>query len=161
MKWGHESIQEFVDYTFWIEGISRSELAQHTRHRIASYNVMSHRHVSPDGVVMPDSFRNAHGVAYIDDDKALQWHVNDKGEFIWGIVGVDGDPVDHNIPLEDIRMFFPSAVKTNMFFKINGRSLRNFLKLRMNEHAQWEIREVARQIYEIVKQDCPVLVDKL
>ena len=38
---GHESPIEHVSFTFGIEGVSRSLLAQITRHRIASYSVQS------------------------------------------------------------------------------------------------------------------------
>ena len=42
---GHESPIEHVSFTFGIEGVSRSLLAQITRHRIASYSVQSQRYV--------------------------------------------------------------------------------------------------------------------
>ena len=42
---GHESPIEHASFTFAIEGVSRSLLAQLTRHRIASYSVQSQRYV--------------------------------------------------------------------------------------------------------------------
>ena len=42
---GHESPIEHVSFTFGIEGVSRSLLAQITRHRIASFSVQSQRYV--------------------------------------------------------------------------------------------------------------------
>ena len=42
---GHESPIEHATFTFGIEGVSRSLLAQITRHRIASYSVQSQRYV--------------------------------------------------------------------------------------------------------------------
>ena len=42
---GHESPIEHAVFTFGIEGVSRSLLAQITRHRIASYSVQSQRYV--------------------------------------------------------------------------------------------------------------------
>ena len=42
---GHESPIEHASFTFGIEGVSRSLLAQLTRHRIASYSVQSQRYV--------------------------------------------------------------------------------------------------------------------
>ena len=42
---GHESPIEHASFTFGIEGVSRSFLAQITRHRIASYSVKSQRYV--------------------------------------------------------------------------------------------------------------------
>lgn len=42
---GHHSVLEHVSFTFSIEGVSRSLLAQITRHRIASFSVQSQRYV--------------------------------------------------------------------------------------------------------------------
>ena len=44
-RMGHESPTEHASFTFAIEGVSRSLLAQITRHRIASYSVQSQRYV--------------------------------------------------------------------------------------------------------------------
>ena len=54
---GHESPIEHASFTFGIEGVSRSLLAQLTRHRIASYSVQSQRYVKEnrfDFVVPPE-----------------------------------------------------------------------------------------------------------
>lgn len=42
---GHESPIEHASFTFAIEGVSRSLLAQITRHRMASFSVQSQRYV--------------------------------------------------------------------------------------------------------------------
>ena len=42
---GHESPIEHATFTFGIEGVSRSLLAQITRHRLASFSVQSQRYV--------------------------------------------------------------------------------------------------------------------
>ena len=42
---GHDSVLEHVTFTFRIEGLSRAALAQLTRHRLASFDVESQRHV--------------------------------------------------------------------------------------------------------------------
>ena len=54
---GHESPVEHASFTFAVEGVSRSLLAQITRHRIASFSVQSQRYVrekSFDYVVPPE-----------------------------------------------------------------------------------------------------------
>ena len=43
---GHLSVSEHATFTFAVEGVSRSLLAQLTRHRIASFSVQSQRYVS-------------------------------------------------------------------------------------------------------------------
>jgi thymidylate synthase (FAD) len=57
MELGHESPIEHASFTFAIEGVSRSLLAQITRHRIASFSVQSQRYVNlmvPDFVIPPE-----------------------------------------------------------------------------------------------------------
>lgn len=166
IKWGHDSIQEFVDYIFWIEGVSRTLLAQLTRHRIASYNVMSHRHVLPDECVLPEYVTEAKGIIEVFSEKIdeklwIEWYVEDDGCFSYFCYNNSCEVVDlpDDIKLEDIRMLFPTAVVVNLFMKMNGRSLRNFIKLRTSEHAQWEIRELAKRIKEIVEEDCKELME--
>ena len=46
MDMGHQSPVEHASFTFGIEGVSRSLLAQITRHRIASFSVQSQRYVA-------------------------------------------------------------------------------------------------------------------
>ena len=48
---GHESPIEHVSFTFAIEGVSRSLLAQITRHRHASFSVQSQRYVRQDNFI--------------------------------------------------------------------------------------------------------------
>ena len=58
---GHESPTEHASFTFAIEGVSRSLLAQITRHRIASFSVQSQRYVRKDAfeyVVPPEIAKN-------------------------------------------------------------------------------------------------------
>ncbi|MDE6211323.1 MAG: FAD-dependent thymidylate synthase, partial [Clostridia bacterium] len=45
-SFGHASPFEHASFTFGIEGVSRSLLAQITRHRIASFSVKSQRYVA-------------------------------------------------------------------------------------------------------------------
>ena len=45
---GHESPVEHATFTFAVEGVSRSLLAQLTRHRMASFSVQSQRYVDKE-----------------------------------------------------------------------------------------------------------------
>ena len=52
---GHASPIEHASFTFGIEGVSRTLLAQITRHRIASFSVQSQRYVRLDDFRYPGS----------------------------------------------------------------------------------------------------------
>ena len=57
---GHQSPTEHAYFTFGIEGVSRTLLAQITRHRIASFSVQSQRYVRLDDFryVIPPAIKN-------------------------------------------------------------------------------------------------------
>ena len=63
---GHESPIEHASFTFAVEGVSRSLLAQITRHRIASFSVQSQRYVRLDDF----KYVTPHAIA--DDEQALE-----------------------------------------------------------------------------------------
>ena len=46
-----------------------------------------------------------------------------------------------------VKYMIPEAYKTSLVWTINMRSLRNFIALRSNKSALWEIRELANEIY--------------
>lgn len=59
--------------------------------------------------------------------------------------------------IEDARFVLPNACETQMIVTMNARSLQNFFKLRCCNRAQWEIRELADQMLELVYEAAPTL----
>lgn len=135
IKKGHTSVIEHVSATFKIEGISRACLAQLTRHRIASFSVMSQRYCKiggEDWYVMPPLNKEADLEAF--------------GDVLEIAMSTYKEAVARGIKPEDARFLLPEATKTNLYMTINARSLQNFLTLRLGKTAQWEIRELAEAI---------------
>jgi thymidylate synthase (FAD) len=62
---------------------------------------------------------------------------------------------------EDARFVLPNACTTTIVVTINARSLRNFFKVRMERHAQWEIRTLAGKMYDLVCEVAPPLFEDL
>ena len=140
---GHTSVAEHVSATFRIEGISRSCLAQLTRHRIASYSVMSQRYCEVGG----------------DDWYVIPPSVIEAGEEVGFVAEVEKAAKAYHrllakgVKREDARFLLPEATKTNLVMTINARSLMNFLSLRLDKGAQWEIRELAELMeYELANE---------
>lgn len=146
---GHESPIEHVSFTFAIEGVSRSLLAQITRHRLASFSVRSQRYVSMSygGYVMPD--------AIADDDflgEKFDKAMREARKVYRGIAnvlmakykseGMDTKSAEKKA-IEDARFVLPNAACTSMVMTMNARELLHFFRLRTCNRAQWEIREVA------------------
>lgn len=59
---------------------------------------------------------------------------------------------------EIARCLQPVSEQTDLYFTLNFRSLMNFLWLRTSEHAQWEIRELANQMWEQMEAKFPLLM---
>ena len=142
---GHESVAEHAVFTFRIEDVSRSLLAQLTRHRLASFSVQSQRYCGiPYNAVMPETVRNAplavrerFAGAIVDCHNTYDWLI------------------EHDIPAEDARMVAPEGETTSLFMTMNGRELRHFFELRCCNRAQLEIRHLADTMLEEVKVVAP------
>lgn len=168
---GHESPLEHVSFTFAVEGVSRSLLAQLTRHRIASYSVQSQRYVRLDDfqfVVPPeiDSQPEAKTLfleAMQEQAKAYMYLAKTlQEEHTRNLMaqGMDADTAlkkAEKMANEDARFVLPNACETKILFTMNARSLKHFFSLRCCNRAQWEIRELAREILCIVFPIAPAL----
>lgn len=141
---GHMSVFEHASATLKIEGISRACLAQLTRHRIASYSVRSHRYCEVGGgdwCVIPPS------VVGTDAESLFRAQASDA---MWSYQAA----IDEGAKFEDARYLLPEATKTSLVMTINARSLQNLFTLRLDAHAQWEIRELAVTIERELECRC-------
>lgn len=171
---GHESPIEHASFSFAIEGVSRSLLAQLTRHRIASFSVQSQRYVKENGfayVVPPEiagipEAREIFVRAMESDQKtyeALSARLFDKH---FRALCDDGVPEPkarrqaEKQAIEDARYVLPNACATRIVMTANARALQNFFRLRCCARAQWEIRALAEEMYRLVYAVAPTLFSK-
>ena len=165
---GHESPIEHASFTFAIEGVSRSFLAQITRHRIASYSVQSQRYVKKDNfeyIVPPAIEENDEAKRiFTETMKTLDENYRRLTALLTEqkLAGIDAPtPAQRKAAeksaIEDARFVLPNACDTRMVVTMNARSLRHFFRLRCCNRAQWEIREVARQMLLLVRAVAPHL----
>lgn len=171
MSLGHESPVEHVCFTFAIEGVSRSLLAQITRHRIASFSVQSQRYVGKenfDYIIPPeiDAVPQAREifVKAMENDRETYKKLNEilsqKHKEQMLADGVDEKDADKNAKKkaqEDARYVLSNACDTKIVMTMNVRSLYNFFALRTCSRAQWEIRQLATEMLRLVKQASPLL----
>lgn len=171
MDLGHESPLEHVSFTFGIEGVSRSLLAQITRHRIASFSVQSQRYVAmnelnyttpPEIAAIPEAAKEfddamEEDLKHYDSirSKLLEKHYQDNLD-----AGMDKEKAytaAEKKANEDARFVLPNACDTKMMVTMNARELLNFFSLRCCNRAQWEIRELADEMLRQVRMICPNL----
>lgn len=60
---------------------------------------------------------------------------------------------------EQARGILPQNLMTTFYATVNLRNLLHFLGLRMDKHAQWEIRQYANAMHEIIKPLFPNVVE--
>ncbi len=67
--------------------------------------------------------------------------------------------LDHDLARELARINLPLSMYTEWYWQIDLHNLFHFLRLRMDAHAQYEIRVYAETIFEIARKVCPIAVE--
>ena len=153
---GHLSVSEHACFTFAVEGVSRSLLAQLTRHRIASFSVQSQRYVSMADCfeyVIPPSIRGLGEEAEAEYRRQMEemhrWYCEWQEK-----LGGAGEAAN-----QDARFVLPNAASTRLVMTMNARELRHFFALRCCGRAQWEIREMAWLMLAECRRAAPALFE--
>lgn len=141
---GHESVLEHVSFTFHIT-CSRSASHQLVRHRIASYSQQSQRYCRMENmaVILPEA---------MDRDMDVEEELN-------MIEARYKARVEEGVAPEDARAVLPNCVATHIVMTMNCRQLLHFFSERCCNRAQAEIRSIANQMLELVKQHEPVIFE--
>lgn len=160
---GHESPFEHVSFTFAIEGVSRSLLAQITRHRLASFSVQSQRYVRNDNltVVEPEAIENNPKCQKIFEETMDAMYsaytritaILKEQYIAEGMNETDSEKK----AIEDARFVLPNAATTKMIVTMNARELLHFFSMRTCNRAQWEIRELAECMMTLAYKAAPNL----
>ena len=166
---GHESPIEHASFTFGVEGVSRSLLAQLTRHRIASFSVQSQRYVKESmfAFVLPpeiekipeakEEFLRAmeEDAAHYERLAAILQEKHEKELLAQGMGEKEAKRKAEKMAIEDARFVLPNACATKLICTMNARELLHFFSHRCCNRAQWEIRELASQMLAEVKKVAP------
>ena len=153
--WGHYDVFEHVVYWFSVEGVSRVLTHQLVRHRLASYSQLSGRVRNiEDGYVVPK-------LEYIpDEDKRRE--LRSIFERIYRQQFKDYTMlVSQGVSVEDGRYVLPNGQMTAIMITVNARSLMHILRMRLDPAAQWEIRELAERMLNLVRPTAPILWESI
>lgn len=134
------------------------------RHRMASYNEESGRYtVMKDEFYLPEKWRgqatdNKQGsagvVAGIGDETGM---IMSRSPAAHARACMDyyQELLDKGVAREMARMVLPVNVYTSWYWTVNARALMNFLELRSEAHAQFEIRQYSNAIWKIFAERMP------
>lgn len=150
---GHLSVLEHGSASFLITGVSRALSHQLVRHRLASYTQQSQRYTNMEdfSYIVPDSIKKipeAH-----ETYKQLMEQINTSYKKLEEYM-LNADVNNYK---EDIRFILPNACTTQLVMTMNYRELGDFLSKRMCTRAQWEIRTLAKKIFDIMNNVEPKL----
>lgn len=134
-KNGHLSVFEHIYFTFKIEGISRACSHQLVRHRHCSFTQRSQRYCSEDGFKYVTPPTMGEFPYTIDMDCIREWYDD------YRISGT---------PNEDARYILPNACATDIYLSCNLRELIHIANERLCSRAQWEIRELVKQMVALI-----------
>lgn len=149
-KFKHASTLEHLVYNFYIEGVSRALLQELARHRMASLSVKSTRYTLKE-------LKNENSFTCKDVERASKYLV------LTGVEMVDEMSLK---ALENLRLVLvegisndkakyclPESYKTELTWTVNARSLQNFLTLRSDKSALWEIQNLSHALYDALPEE--------
>lgn len=146
LKAGHKTPFEAMVFTFDVKTplfVAR----QWFRHRIGSYNEESLRYcIAQREYFVPD---------HLEGDALQAWIRQNEEAFDFYEELVSGSGTVKMVK-EQARSILPIGTYTSFYWTVNGNALMNFLNLRLDKHAQYEIRQYAEAILELVKEVAPI-----
>src|SRR5574344_168411 len=162
----HTSPFEQVVFTFHLK-MPIFVARQWVRHRMGRMNEVSGRYsimkdefyVPADNCIAKQSSDNKQG----RDDEPYPKEEAEKirESFIKGpeqAYGAYNDMVANGLAREIARINLPLSLYTEFYWQMDLHNLFHFLKLRLDGHAQYEIREYAKVVLEIIRKVCPLAV---
>ena len=171
MNMGHASPIEHANFTFAVEGVSRSLTHQLVRHRHASYSQKSQRYVTEghfDYIVPPEikkipeaeqeyirAMENAQESYDKIADLLIAKHTRENIES--GMSEKKATSAAEKQGIEDARYVLPNACETMIVLTMNVRELLHFFNVRCCNRAQWEIRALAKEMLRQCYEVAPIL----
>ncbi len=164
MRHAHSTPFEMVEFKFHVK-LPIFVARQWIRHRTANvneysgrYSVMQDEFYVPEGAqIRPQSATNKQGRAeetLSADDSAQILELLKNGQTK---AYQDYETLlDHNFARELARINLPVSMYTEWYWKIDLHNLFHFLRLRMDAHAQYEIRVYAEAMAEMVRDITPL-----
>lgn len=164
MRHRHTSPFEMVDFTFHIKA-PIYVMRQMIRHRTHSANEISGRYsVLTDECYIPNQLRiqsttNKQGGSEIfseEKNSAYQAAITNQLENTYNLYE---NMIEEGVSRELARAILPVATMTEYYWKQNLHNVFHFLKLRKDEHAQQEIRDLAYAMSDLVAEIVPITYD--
>ena len=163
IKRGHESVIEHESVTVKVI-CDRGVTHEIVRHRVASYSQESTRYCN----YSKDKFQNQ--ISVIDISTGFAYDMNNpvdcKKYKIWQESMECAEKyyfqmIEAGASPQEARAVLPNSLKTEIVMTMNLREWRHFFKLRIDNGAHPQMREVSKLILEVMKQKLPVFFEDI
>jgi thymidylate synthase (FAD) len=179
LRHGHTSPFEMVEFKFQMK-LPVFVARQIIRHRTASVNELSGRYTTslsefyePEDEVFtktnpttPAEKITIHSAPNKDDyveydlipeDLLSEWEWKDRFANNFELANQEYEQfVKTGVRKELARIVLPLSTYTQWYWKMDLHNLFHFLELRLSDHAQWETREYAKAVFELIKPIVPI-----
>lgn len=155
MRSGHWGPFEHPQASVAIEGVSRVMMAQITRHRHFTFDIMSLRYVDVDGgprdvcyVPVAEDLEVSRGGEHDVLPQEIQQQMTESYE---RSIEDYRALLDAGCPAEEARRVLPLGTRVNIVMSGNARAWMHALKVRTKADVQGETRETADAIFDVLK----------
>lgn len=154
----HETMTFLVHCPLYVRG-------QWHRHRTFSYNEVSRRYTEVDmelytptnyRVQSKDNKQASIDSEFIEKNTEAQSIMSEANRLA---LKTYNNLLDLGVCREQARSILPQNMMTTFYMTGNLRNVLHFLSLRMDAHAQWEIRQYANAIHKILKEIYPNVIE--
>jgi len=152
---GHGSVFEHANLNFVVHNCSRVYTHEQVRHRVGTaYSQTSGRYVRTDqlNVVIDPILNPAYDL--IEEARAYleEWYKRAQD-----CLGIDGETnfARKKKLTSALRRMLPNGQANELGFSLNLRTLRQVIEARTSRHAEWEIRDIYGQVYDLLHEKYP------
>lgn len=150
-KSGHQSVLEFAQFHFHIEGISRACSHQLIRHRTGKFAQRSQRYCNEKG------FTYITPISIVKNEEVYKEYKNLMNRINWFYTFAQ----NKGIANEDARYALPNACDTVIDVSFDLRNLIQFMNERLCTRSQFEIRQLAQKMRDLIINKYPQLEEML
>ncbi len=162
----HTSPFENIEFLFLVH-VPLFVARQMHRHRTASINEVSRRYTTQGLSMFNFELRSkdisitkqGSGNVILYNDPEYSQHYQKAYELAKESIELYYDLVGRGVAPETARQFLPQHMMTTFTFKMDLHNLFHFLDLRLDSHAQKEIRIVAQKMLNLIREKVPRLTE--
>jgi thymidylate synthase (FAD) len=159
IKQGHGSVLEHANYTFLVTNASRGFTHEMVRHRAGfAFSQESTHYIDYTAETGKINVPKK-----VSEFPSIEKQLVGASEHIFGLYAqmykeMRAAGVDKKTACGTLRGLLPNGMESKIVFTANARAIRHFIETRATQYNVAEIKNVAVQVYDIMKAEAPALM---